>query len=125
MYRLATPVPENWIPFTPVAKAPITSPAYDVQLERRTMLRFHEDESTSEVHPKGILLRTDLSQDVETEPPLRLEEEEVPRAGAIVTRSFQFARWLGGRGYLWVGRAKRTGRGEGSSGLRYDTSDPG
>jgi hypothetical protein len=35
-----------------------------------------------------------------------------------------YSRWLGGAGFLWLGRAKRSGRGEGSSGLRYDSADP-
>jgi hypothetical protein len=55
--------------------------------------------------------------------PLRLAEEEIPRDGALVTRSFQSARWFGGRSFLWLGRAKRAGRGEGSSGLTYDTAE--
>jgi hypothetical protein len=79
--------------------------------------------TTEESHPRGVLLRSDLSLPVETEPPLRIAEEEIPRDGAVVTRSFQYARWFGGRSYLWLGRAKRTGRGEGSSGLRYDSAD--
>jgi hypothetical protein len=51
---------------------------------------------------------------------LSLREEEVPRAGVHLTRSAQLARWIGGTTLLWMGRRKRTGRGEGSSGLRYD-----
>jgi hypothetical protein len=47
-------------------------------------------------------------------------EEEVPRAGAVVTRSFQRTRWHGGATCLWLGRRKENGRGEGSSGLRFD-----
>jgi hypothetical protein len=44
--------------------------------------------------------------------------------GAIVERSYQYARWVDGRSYLWVGRRKRAGRGEGSSGLRFDIAEP-
>jgi hypothetical protein len=50
-------------------------------------------------------------------------EEEVPRAGAQVTRSWQYARWTDGRQRLWVGRRKRAGRGEGASGLQFDIAD--
>lgn len=32
--------------------------------------------------------------------------------------------WINGETYLWVGRRKRTGRGEGSSGLRFDVVLP-
>ena len=37
-----------------------------------------------------------------------------------MTRAFQFTRWVDGRPLLWLGRRKRAGRGEGSSGLRFD-----
>jgi hypothetical protein len=66
------------------------------------------------------LLRSDPAQPVETEPPLRIEEEEVPREGALVERSFQYARWYDGGRLLWLGRRKTFGRGESSSGLRFD-----
>ncbi len=67
-------------------------------------------------------MRTDLTRPVEDEPPLRLHEEEVPREGALVRRSFQFTRWLDGQRLLWVGRSKSVGRGEGASQLRFDVS---
>ena len=52
--------------------------------------------------------------------PYYVHEEEVPRAGATVTRKFQRTRWYNGRIYTWIGRQKRTGRGEGNSGLKFD-----
>jgi len=55
---------------------------------------------------------------------LWLHEEEVPRAGAAVARGDRHARWHDGSVHVWTGRAKRTGGGEGSSGLRFDTLDP-
>jgi len=51
---------------------------------------------------------------------LDIQEEEVPREGARVTRTFQYAPWVDGNTYLWVGRRKGVGRGEGSSGLQFD-----
>ena len=51
---------------------------------------------------------------------LRLEDEEVPRDGVVVQRAFNYARDANGRGLLWIGRSKKTGRGEGASGLRFD-----
>lgn len=50
----------------------------------------------------------------------RIHEEEIPRAGAIVRRNWQYTRWTDGTPYLWIGRRKTTGRGEGSSGLQFD-----
>jgi len=70
-------------------------------------------------HPRGRLLRASpqgsISQDS-----LLIEEAEVPRAGAVVERRFNYARTADGRAWLWVGRKKRVGRGEASSGLRFD-----
>lgn len=70
-------------------------------------------------HPRGSLLRLDPNAAVESDY-LRLEEEEVPRDGIELTRAFNYARDAGGRGVLWIGRRKITGRGEGASGLRFD-----
>jgi hypothetical protein len=121
IYRLATPVPENWIPFVPVPAQP-NQPAsqFQIQLERRAMLRTLFDGTQQLIHPKGLLLRSDPNQDVAREPALRIEEEEVPRDGVIVQRVMQHGRWTNGRAYLWLGRNKKVGRGEGSSGLRFD-----
>lgn len=74
-------------------------------------------------HPRGRLLKQDpgatgaaLALDS-----LGLAEEEVPRAGAVVTRRFQYARGWDGRAHLWIGRSKTTGSGEAGSGLAFDT----
>jgi hypothetical protein len=70
------------------------------------------------VKPRGIILRPGLDE----EPPQAyfIHEEEVPRAGAIVTRTYQRTRWRDGKIYTWLGRRKQTGRGQGSSGLECD-----
>ena len=121
IYRLATPVADNWLPFVPVA-ANKTQPFFksSIGLERRTLVKTLPDGEQMEIHPKGILLRSNLSIPVKDEPPLKLFEEEVPREGARVQRGFQYARWVDGSCCLWVGRKKSAGRGEGSSGLRFD-----
>jgi hypothetical protein len=38
--------------------------------------------------------------------------------------NYQRARWYGGRSYVWIGRYRETGRGEGSSELRFDQIEP-
>ena len=53
-----------------------------------------------------------------------IREEEIPREGTRVTRAYQLARWIDGTTFLWLGRRTTTGRGEGSSGLRYDIAEP-
>ena len=47
-------------------------------------------------------------------------DEEIPRAGTLVERRWQYCRWHGGAIHAWITRRKRIGRGEGSSGLAYD-----
>jgi hypothetical protein len=73
-------------------------------------------------HPRGEILRLTPADDASlfTTDFLRLEDEEVPRDGVVVQRAFYYARDANGRGLLWIGRSKKTGRGEGASGLRFD-----
>ncbi|HWT02750.1 MAG TPA: hypothetical protein VN256_21055 [Pyrinomonadaceae bacterium] len=110
-YRLATTVPENWIPFIPVH---LEGSTREIQLQRAAMPRVVGGLAPAAVTPRGVILR----------PADRtlyfVHEEEVPRAGAVITRSFQRTRWHGGATRLWLGRRKENGRGEGSSGLRFD-----
>lgn len=70
-------------------------------------------------HPRGRLLRKDFAKSAKDDF-LRIEEEEVPREGIEVKRQFQYARDAQGRAFLWLGRSKKTARGESSSGLRFD-----
>jgi len=115
-YALGTSVPENWIPF--IARHNPGSNR-QIRLQRAAMPRLTDAIPDSRVEPRGKILRTGLDQ-----PGARkayfLHEEEVPRAGVIVTRSFQRTRWFDGKVYTWLGRRKETGRGEGASGLVFD-----
>ncbi|WP_280155139.1 hypothetical protein [Piscinibacter sp. XHJ-5] len=70
-------------------------------------------------HPRGAILRLDPNAPVDGDY-LRIAEEEVPRDGIEVKRAFNYARDAQGKALLWIGRRKTTGRGEGSSGLRFD-----
>ena len=74
------------------------------------------------LHPRGRLLKVDPGAmgDALATDSLHVAEEEVPRSGAIVKRTFQYARSSDGRAWLWIGRSKSTGRGESNSGLRFD-----
>jgi len=56
---------------------------------------------------------------------LSIFEEEIPREGIRVTRSYQLTRWQDGSTHLWIGRPDVVGSGEGSSGLQFDTAPPG
>jgi hypothetical protein len=115
-YRLGNSVPENWIPFLPVHK-----PHEDraIRLQRASMPRFLVDQ-VRPVRPQTSILRPGLAPDDRQLEPFFLHEEEVPRAGVEVISTFQRARWRDGKIVVWYGRRKRTGRGEGHSGLRFD-----
>ena len=106
-YRLASRVPAYWVPLLPVRTANA------VRLKRGAVL---DTEGT----PRPVRA---LGRILESGHELALFEEEVPREGARVTRSYQWARWTDGSSHLWVGRRKGVGRGEGSSNLRFDTLD--
>jgi hypothetical protein len=106
-YRLASRVPAYWVPLLPVRTANA------VRFKRGAVL---DTEGT----PRPVRA---LGRILESGRELALFEEEVPREGARVTRSYQWARWIDGSSHLWVGRRKGVGRGEGSSNLRFDTVD--
>jgi hypothetical protein len=112
-YVLGTTVPENWIPFLPVHKA-----GSDAAIEfRRAAMPKLGVPPKEVVRPKGLLL-TEVARKY------YINEEEIPAAGTVVRRSYQRARWYGGRTYLWIGRYRETGRGEASSELRFDQIEP-
>lgn len=114
VYRLGTTVPDYWIPLLPEE---VTSPAGELsmRLRRGAMPRCGADGVVGTIAPLGSLLRPGQA--------LALYEEEVPREGARVTRTLQYGRWINGSRHLWIGARKRPGRGEGSSGLRFDTAE--
>ncbi|MGW4029364.1 hypothetical protein ACWEFL_08575 [Streptomyces sp. NPDC004838] len=99
-YRLQTPVPEHWIPLAPIPDP--TAPG-------RTLLHRYGAGVRGRVLEPGAVLR--------------LPSEEVPAEGVRVTRRWQLARLADGHTALWTGRTTLPGRGQGSSGLRFDTSD--
>ncbi|MBX3082872.1 MAG: hypothetical protein KF716_14630 [Anaerolineae bacterium] len=117
-YQLGTTISENWIPFIPVHNPGSNR---EIRLQRAAMPRLIPGTPTP-VHPRGAV----LSAGLDTVPPEAyfIHEEEVPRAGAIVTRTYQRARWWNGKTFLWLGRRKQTGRGQGSSGLEFDRVIP-
>ncbi len=114
-FRLASTVAENWIPLVPVHTG---DNHRSIQLERAALLRQQRGEEPEagediKILPRGRILNPG-------DEPYRINEEMVPRAPRLVTRSFQWTRWTDGSTHLWVGRRKRAGRGQGSSGLRFD-----
>lgn len=108
-YRLGTTVPDYWIPLLPVKDGTT------LRLKRGVLPAFGEGGIQGLQLPKGRLLEPSRE--------LLLYEEEIPREGARVTRTYQYARWIDGSTHLWIGRRKSPGRGEGSSGLQFDVAE--
>jgi hypothetical protein len=53
-------------------------------------------------------------------PQLTMFLEELPREGVHLERRYRHARGSDGSSFVWIGRRRSTGRGEGRSGLRFD-----
>jgi hypothetical protein len=98
-YRLGSTVPDYWIPFLPVQLDPTGH-----LLLRRGRL------PGAPTSPQGRMLGEEASVFL----------EEVPREGVHLMRRYRWARGPDGSGYLWIGRLRTTGRGEGRSGLKFD-----
>jgi hypothetical protein len=108
-YQLSSTVPDHWIPLVPVQ----VNGSRAIRLRRAAML---DSQGVPQFgRAKGRILNPRPGQRLD------LYEEEVPREGIHVTRTYQYTRWLDGTTHLWVGRRKDIGRGEGSSELRFDT----
>jgi hypothetical protein len=112
-YILGTTVPENWIPFLPVHEP---GSVQQIRFQRAAMPKLG-DPPKDVVKAKGVLL-------TEVPPPYFINEEEIPAAGTLVRRSYQRTRWYNGQTYVWIGRYRETGRGQGSSNLRFDQIEP-
>ncbi len=106
-YRLATEVPDHWIPLVPRSDG-----LRSIRLDRGSIPDAH-----GHTHPP-------LGRLLEPSRPLSLFEEEVPRSGFVITRAWQISRTADGTTIAWIGRAKRPGGGEVASGLNYDQLTP-
>jgi hypothetical protein len=99
-YRLGSSVPDYWIPFLPV----VVNSAGRLQLRRGRL-------PTAATGPLGQLLGDSNST---------IFLEEVPREGVHLERRYRYGRGPDGSTYLWIGRRRSIGSGEGRSGLRFD-----
>lgn len=105
-YILGNPVPSNWIPFTPVHK-----PVAEGEVPKE--IRLQRAKMPQSPGPSSELLSRE-------QPVYFIEENEIPRAGIIVSSRFQRTRWVNGKTLLWLGLRKKNGRGEGAANLQYD-----
>ena len=102
-YRLQSPVPAHWIPLAPVSLKP-----GQVSLRKAALLRDGEP-----VLPTGVTLRPT---------PLTFPGEELPREGVHLRAVPVLARRADGRYARWTAYRVRTGRGEASSRLAWDSA---
>ncbi len=106
VWRLATPVAATWTPLVAARSAD------GARLLRKARLL---ETATTLVRGAKSRILADVTE---------LRDEEVTRSGIRVTIVEQLARWHDGRTFAWRGREKRVGRGEVSSGLRFDAATP-
>lgn len=117
-YLAMTSVPEHFIPFVPVH---VPASVREIQLQRSRMLRIIDGDPLPPVKipPRTTLIRQGLDDAIKQA--YFLHQEEVPREGVVVQERFRRTRWTSGETYVWLGVQKQTGRGERSSGLKFDT----
>jgi hypothetical protein len=122
-YSLMNSVAEHWIPFIPVH---IEGDNREIQLQRAAMPRLLEgrdpDLPQQKIAPRTRVLREGL--DTSPKASYYLAEEEVGRRGTVIETKWQRCRWKEGRVVTWLGHHRKTGRGEGSSGLAFDALVP-
>lgn len=103
-YQLQNEVPDWWIPMVPIATGYATT-----ALRKGAMVKHG-----APVLPLGVTLAPGR--------PLTLQDEEVPREGIRVRRTPTLARRADGTYVSWTSRRVRVGRGEGASGLAFDSA---
>jgi hypothetical protein len=101
-YVLGTTVPRNWIPFIP---RQIRNNSPEIQFQRAQF--------PGAPGALGVILK-------EKEPPYFIDEEILGSSGLLVSRSFQSTRFINGSSWLWIGRRKQAGKGQGWSNLKFD-----
>lgn len=111
-YLLSSTVPSHWIPLLPVQLA---QPPDKVVSRLRRGAVLQPDGSQKIQSAQGRILNKDAE--------LLMFDEEIPREGIHVARHYQLARWIDGSTWVWMALRKEVGRGEGSSGLRFDSVD--
>ena len=108
-YRLASTVPDNWIPLMPIQTRDAGGQVVS-RLRRGAVLQ-----------PDGsAVLHRALGRILNAANPLEVYDEEVPREGLSLALGRRLVRWTDGSTCVWTAYRRHIGRGEGSSGLRFD-----
>jgi hypothetical protein len=113
-YLLSSTVPPNWIPLLPVQ---LQNPLYPDTF-RQVFTRLKRG---AVLQPNGTpRLQVATGDVLRSLANALLYDEEVPRAGARVTRHRRLARWTDGSTWLWTAFRSQVGQGEGASALKFD-----
>jgi hypothetical protein len=120
-YQTMGSVPEQWIPFLPVH---VDGDNRQIQLQRAALPRIVPNDPARPVpvEPRTALLR--VGRDLKVPAGYLVHEEEVSRAGTLLSQRFRRTRDVGGRAVVWVAVDRGPGRGGGSSGLAFDQLVP-
>ncbi|HEY2673166.1 MAG TPA: hypothetical protein VGJ07_22750 [Rugosimonospora sp.] len=111
-YQAMSTIPENWIPFIPVH---VPGDTRSIQLQRAVLPGAVDGRL---VRPRTALLREGLDQPAPA--PYFVNEEEVTQTGTTLGIAYNRTRWRNGEVVVWLSARRGTGRGSGSSGLRFD-----
>ena len=112
-YLLQTEVPANWIPFVPVMKTIADGAVLGSSVLKKGAMLAGAAGAGAEVLAEGVLLEPT---------PMTLHDAEVPREGVRVRRVPALARSADGNYHRWITRRVNVGRGEGASGLAFDSA---
>jgi hypothetical protein len=107
--------PENWIPFVSRYRV-----AENRMVLQRGVMERNEPfipDAIKKIRPVGKILNENTDGEV-----YFLENEEIPKEGVKVIRSFQRTRWFNGKVVNWVGRKKIAALGQIYSPLEFDTT---
>jgi hypothetical protein len=111
-YAAMSTIPENWIPFIAVH---VPGDTRATQLQRAAMPSAVDGRP---VRPRTSLLRAGLDDPVPAA--YFVNEEEVTQTGTTLSVAYNRTRTSTGRVRVWLSAHRGTGRGSGSSGLRFD-----
>jgi hypothetical protein len=111
-YNAMSEIPENWIPFIAVH---VPGDTRAIQLQRAAMPSAVDGRP---VRPRTALQREGL--DNAPPAPYFVNEEEVTQTGTTLAVAYNRTRSPTGRVAVWLSARRDTGRGSGSSGLRFD-----
>ena len=113
-YKLMSKVPENWIPYIPVQTSSDNNRS--IQLIQANMVRSDDGDAQVPIPAVSRILKSaELSGNIHA-----VDEEAVARHGLKIGMHIQRTRWIDGSTHVWIGRKVGPGRGEGSSGLKFD-----